>query len=469
MKTLLLSAVVLGASLYAATPEAADAAERRDLAAVKKLASQKTVVNEAQADGTTALHWAAHWNDLEMFNVLLKAGANPKAVNRYGASPLSEASLVGNTAMVDALLKAGADPNTPTSRDGETVLMTAARGGYLEIVKLLVDKGANVNARETFMGQTALMWAAAERHPEVVKFLMEKGADSKVISRDHETKMPRLSAASSVTPMPRGGLTALHFAAREGNIDSAKHLLEAGTDINQLDADGATALIIGTVNKQYTFAKFLIDRGANVNVADVKGRTALYAAIDMRNEDYSATPSRKEFDALPSIELIKILLDKGADPNLALTRPLPGRSGMDSGDTSLEAGATPLMRAARAGDADVMRLLLAKGADPNKLTNQKNNFLLFAAGVGYRDKNTKGTEAQALEAVKVALAQGMDIHYKNARGDTALHGAAGRGADTVVQIPGGAGRQARREELAGLHGARYRYGEERRGAAPGAA
>jgi ankyrin repeat protein len=431
---LLLSAAALSALLPAATPEAADLAERHDLAALRKIANLRSVVNEPQADGTTALHWAAHWNDLEMFHLLLRAGADPKAINRYGASPLSEAALRGNAAMVEALLKAGADPNTLTSRDGETVLMTAARGGNLEVVKALVSRGANVNARENFMGQTALMWAAAERHPEIVKYLLENGADGKVLSRDHETKMPRLSAASSVTPMPRGGLTALQFAAREGDIESARHLLDAGASIDQPDADGASALIIAAINKQYSFAKYLLERGADPNVADVRGRTALYAAIDMRNEDYSAMPSRKEFDPYTSLELIQLLLDRGADPNLALTRALPGRSGMDSGDTALEAGSTPLMRAARAGDVEVMRRLLAKGADPHRTTaQQKNNILTFAAGAGYRDKNTTGTEAGALEAVKLALAQGLDIHYKNARGETALHGAAHRGADSIVE------------------------------------
>jgi serine/threonine-protein phosphatase 6 regulatory ankyrin repeat subunit B len=262
---------------------------------------------------------------------------------------------------------------------------------------------------------------------------MASGADPIVRNHDHETKMPRLSAASSVTPMSRGGLTALHFAAREGDIPTATAMLDAGVDVNLPDVDNTTALTVALMNKMYTFAKFLLDRGADPNIADALGRTALYAAIDMRNQDYSATPGRPAIDPMPSIEIIEALVAKGANPNAPLTARIPGRSGMDSGDTTLGEGATPFMRAARGGDAEVMRLLLANGADPALQTKDGSTAFLFAAGVGYRDKNTSGTEAMALEAVKVALAQGPDINLANSRGETALHGAAGRGADSVVE------------------------------------
>jgi len=432
----LLPLLLLSASLYAAeltAPTAADAAQRRDLAAVRAAVNQRASVNATQPDGTTALHWAAHWNDLDMVKLLLRAGSDPKAVNRFGATPLSEAAQAGGAQIVEALLNAGADPKTLTTHDGESVLMTAARAGHLEVVKLLVTRGADVNARENYRGQTALMWAAAERHPDVVKYLLDHGADWKIRSIDRDNKLPKLSAASSVTPMARGGLTALHFAAREGDIESARWMLDAGADVNQGDIDGTPALTIGLMNKQYSFAKFLLDRGANPNVNDVRGRSPLYSAIDARNEDYSALPSRKGSDSLPDIQIIQALLDHGADPNAALTKSLPGRSCMDSGDTSLDEGTTPLMRAARAGDAEVMRMLLAKGADPKRETHLGNNMLLFAAGVGYRDKNTHGEEAGALEAVKIGLAQGLDLNHKNSRGETALHGAAYRGADSIAR------------------------------------
>jgi uncharacterized protein len=414
--------------------DVADAAQRKDLAALRTLVTKRVDVNAPQADGTTALSWAVHWNDVEAAKLLLRAGANPSTKNRFGASPLSEAAFAGNAELVKALLDAGADAKELTTSDGETVLMTAARAGNVDAVRLLLDRGADVNARERYKGQTALMWAAAERHTDVVKLLLERGADWRVRSFDRETKPPKLSAASSISPIPRGGFTALLFSAREGDIPTARAMLDAGVDINYGDVDNATALIVSIMNKQYTFAKFLIDRGADVTVVDAAGRTALYAITDIRNEDWSTLPNRTSDDPLPTLDIVKALLDRGAKVDEALNRPLPGRSGMDSGDTTLGAGSTPLMRAARAGDAEVMRLLLGHGSDPKLTTKDGNNALMFAAGVGYRDKNTRGSEKDALEALKVAIAAGLDIHQANGKGETALHGAALRGADTIAQF-----------------------------------
>ena len=419
---------------YAAGSDAADAAQRQDRAALRTLVGKRVDVNAPQADGTTALHWAAHWNDAEAVKLLLRAGANAATTNRFGASPLSEAAASGNADLVKALLEAGADGKALSTPDGETVLMTAARAGNLDAVRLLLDAGADVNARERYKGQTPLMWAAAERHSGVVKLLIERGADWRVRSFDRETKPPKLSAASSISPIPRGGFTALLFSAREGDVASARAMLDAGVDINYGDVDSTTALVVAIMNKQYTFAKFLIDRGADVNVVDAAGRTALYAMVDIRNEDWSTLPNRSSDDPLPTLELVTALLDRGATVDVPLTRPLPGRSGMDAGDTTLGAGSTPLMRAARAGDAAVMRLLLQKGADPKLTTKDGNSALMLAAGIGYRDKNTRGLESGALEALKVSIAAGLDIRQVNTRGETALHGAALRGADTIVQF-----------------------------------
>src|SRR5204862_2439983 len=230
---------------------------------------------------------------------------------RYGATPLAEAVVSGSAAMIDSLLKAGASPKTLTTEDGETVLMTAARAGNTDAVKILLDRGADVNAKENYKGQTALMWAASERHADVVKLLLAHGADWKVRSIDRETKPPRLSAASSISPFARGGFTALSFAAREGDIDSAKAMLDGGADINYGDVDNTTALVVGIMNKQFSFAKFLLDRGADVNIVDAGGRTALYAVVDIRNEDWSTLPNRKADDSLPSLELMKELLAHG--------------------------------------------------------------------------------------------------------------------------------------------------------------
>jgi ankyrin repeat protein len=426
--------VTLAGIAYAAGADAANAAQNRDTEALKTLLKQRIDVNAAQPDGTTALHWAAHWNDAEAVNLLLKAGANAKAANRYGATPLSEAVVSGSAAMIEALLNAGASAKTITTQDGETVLMTAARAGNVSAVKLLLAGGADVNAKESYKGQTALMWAAAERHPEVVKLLMAAGADWKVRSVDRETKPPRLSAASSISPIARGGFTALLFSAREGDIDSAKAMLDAGVDINYGDIDNTGALVVALMNKQFTFAKFAIERGANLDQIDAYGRTPVYAAVDIRNEDWSTLPNRKGEDSLTALDILKLMTDRGANLNTPLVKPLPGRSGMDSGDTQLNEGSTPLLRAARSGDATAMRLLLAKGADA-KLTNKDGtNLLLVAAGVGYRDKNTRGTNLEALEAVKVALEAGMDVAAQNSKGETALHGAASRGADPIVQF-----------------------------------
>jgi ankyrin repeat protein len=407
--------------------------QSRDVIALQALMKQHALVNAPQSDGTTALQWAAHWNDAETVNLLIAAGADAKTPNRYGATPLSEAAALGNAKVIEALLKAGADPNTRETSDGETVLMTTARSGNVEAVRALLSHGADVNAKETYRGQTALMWAAAERHADVVKLLLDHGADWKIISSYRETRLPKLSAASSVTPFSRGGFTAFLFTAREGDIETAKAMLDSGMDINQTDIDGTSGLVVSIMNKHYTFAKFLLDRGADPNVTDVKGRAALYAAVDMRNEDWSAMPSRKLDDPYPSPELIKLIMVHGAKLNARLTKNLPGRSGMDAGDTTLDEGTTPLMRAARSGDAASMRLLIAAGADPKLTTKEGDNALMFAAGVGYRDKNTRGTEAEALEALEVSVDQGLDINQANSRGETALHGAASRGADTIVR------------------------------------
>jgi ankyrin repeat protein len=433
MKTLCIL-LLSGLAAFAASSPVADAVQNRDTAALQALLKQHASVNAAQPDGTSALHWAAHWNDSATVGLLLQAGADAKAVNQYGATPLSEAASLGNAAIIEQLLKAGADPNTRTTADGETVLMTSARAGNQDAVKVLLEHGADVNAKEAYRGQTALMWAAAERHAEVVKLLLQHGADWKVQSSFRETKIPKLSTASSISPISRGGLTAFLFAAREGDIATAKAMLDQGVDINQTDVDGTSGLVVSIMNKQYTFAKFLLDRGADPNVMDVKGRGALYAAVDMRNEDWSALPMRKEMDPLPSSELIQAILARHANVNAKLTHNLPGRSGMDYGDVALDEGTTPFMRAARSGDTATMRMLLEAGADPKLVTKDGNNALLFAAGVGYRDKQTQGTEAEALQALQLCIDQGLDLSQANAKGETALHGAANRGSDVLVQF-----------------------------------
>jgi len=441
MKTLklqLLAGLLLAAlpvATYAAgTPALIEAAQSKDRAAVKSLLAQKADAKAFTPDGTTALHWAAHWNDLEMVNALLAAGADPKAVNRYGVTPMAEAAGTNNGAVVERLLKAGVSPNTMATTEGETILMTASRVGNTEAVKILLEHGADPNAKETFKGQTALMWAASEGHADIIRLLLAKGADPKIMSDDRDTTLPKLPAGSPVAPVSRGGLTALSFAARQGQIEAVNALLEGGSNINQKDVDGNSALVLAILNKHYDLAQTLVARGADVNLANKAGRSPLYTAVDLRNEEYSPRPSLKETDKLTALDVIKLLLDKGADVNARLTGTVElHKFAQDQGDKTMGPGATAFLRAARAGDVTTMRLLLAKGADP-KLSNKDGlTPLLAAAGIGWADK-IRGTEADALEAVKLCVELGLDINAVNDRGETAMHGAANRGSNSIVQF-----------------------------------
>jgi ankyrin repeat protein len=428
-------AMGLSAVGYAAgTPPLVEAAQNKDKAAFKTLLAQKADVKAFTPDGTTALHWAAHWNDLEMVNALLAAGADPKVANRYGVTPLAEAaaSSSGGAAVVERLLKAGADANTLTTPEGETVLMTASRVGNVDAVKVLLDHGANPNAKESYKGQTALMWAAAEGHPDVIKLLLAKGADPKILSDDRDTTLPKLPAGSPVAPVSRGGLSALSFAARQGQIEAADALIAGGSDINQKDVDGNTPLVLAILNKHYDLAQTLINKGADVNAANKDGRTPLYTAVEIRNEDWSPRPALKTDDKLTAMDTIKSLLDKGANVNARLTGTVElHKFAQDGGDKSMAAGATAFMRAARSADVETMRLLLAKGADPKLANKDGLTALLTAAGVSWAEK-IRGDEKDALEAVKMCVDLGLDVNAATDRGETALHGAALRGANSIV-------------------------------------
>jgi ankyrin repeat protein len=427
-------ALMAGAVFAASDVRLPDAAMNGDKAAVKAMLKQKIDANSAQPDGTTALHWAAHQNDLELVNALLQSGANVKAANRYGITPLAEAVQKGSAALVEALLKAGADPNTLTTDEGETVLMTASRTGNAEAVKLLLAKGANVNAVEGYRGQTALMWAAAEEHPDIVKVLLAAKADPNLASVDRDTTLPKLPAGSPAAPISRGGLRAIHFAARQGSVESMKALLDAGVDINQGDVDKNSPLLLAILNSHYDLAQVLIDHGAKPNVANKDGRAALLTAVEMRTMDWSPRPFRRDTDKLTATDIIHSLVDHGADVNQQLTASSAiERFAQDHGDKNLAEGATPFMRAARSVDMELMQYLISKGADPKHASKSGLNALLLAAGVGWSEK-IKGTEAQAIDAVKFLLDQGMDLNAITDRGDTVMHGAAMRGADNLVKF-----------------------------------
>jgi ankyrin repeat protein len=402
-------AIVSSVAYAAGSTALVDAAKNRDAQAVRSLLKQHVDVNAAEPDGTTALHWAAHWNDLDTAQSLLRAGANVKTANRYGVTPLSEAAAKGSVALIEALLKAGAAPNTLTTPEGETVLMTAARNGNAEAVKVLLAHKADPNAKEEYRGQTALMWAAAEGHPDILKLLLAAGADYKVRSGDRDATPPKLSNGSPIAPISRGGLTALHFAARQGEVESVRVLREAGADLNQPDSDGNSVLNLAILNTHYELAQFLLDKGANPNVANKDGRAALFMAIDMHDIDWSPRPARKELDKVTSLDVVKSVIAHGGNVNAQLTNPSTiERFAQDHGDKTLAAGATPFMRAARSADVEVMRFLLDHGADPKLANKDGVTALLVAAGVGYTENKVRGTEAQALEAVKLCAELGLD-------------------------------------------------------------
>jgi ankyrin repeat protein len=429
-------AALLSVAAFAATnggTALVDAVKNQDAESVRALLKQHVDVNAAEADGTTPLHWAAHWGDLETVDALLHDGANVTALNRYGATPLSEAVRIGGAPVIEKLLKAGADPNTFVTAQGETVLMKASRDGNVDAVKVLVDHGAEVNTKENFRGQTALMWASAEGHADIVNLLAAHGADLNVRSYDRDTTMPKMEAGTPSAPIARGGLTALLFAARQGEIETARALLDAKADINAVDSDGNNALVLAILNNHFDLTQLLIDRGADPNIAAKNGRTALYSAVEMHDMDWSPRPARKETDTKTSMDIIHALLDHKSNVNAQLTAPAPiQKHAQDMGDKTMAAGATPFTRAARSADIELMHLLLDKGADPKLVGKDNQTALLVAAGVSYND-HIRGTEAEALEAVKLCVSLGLDVNAATDKGETPLHGAAHRGADSITK------------------------------------
>ncbi|PYR47237.1 MAG: hypothetical protein DMF95_16895 [Acidobacteria bacterium] len=479
---LVVSAVAVGA----ARSDVADAVMKGDRAALRTLLQQRADVNAPQADGATALHWAVYRDDLEAAALLIQAGANVTAANREGATPLSLASINGDAAMIDTLLKAGADPNVPVLSHGETALMLAARTGSVEAVRLLLDYGADVDARDTLRGTTALMWAAAQEHPAAVQVLVEYGAD--VGARSNAATLGRsaylaptvLQRAASLGTEGRppgrggagrdrgaagggravrggdsnaaaanqdfdnqdffaprqntngGGLTPLVFAARQGDLESTRILLDAGADVNQVTQYGWTPLLTATHNRSYRLASFLLDKGADPNIANKGGWTPLYLATDNRNIEGGDYPVRKpDMDHLGFIEK---LLKHGANVNARA---------IDSTETRTiftmqwlnEDGATPFVRAAQSGDVTLMRLLLAHGADPKIRTTNNVTALAVAAGIGWVEGVThEWSEKDNLEAVKMCLDLGIDVNTRDGDGRTALHGAAHKGRNAVVQL-----------------------------------
>jgi ankyrin repeat protein len=402
-----------------------DAVQNGDKASIQSLLRQGADVNATTPDGTTALHWAAQRGDVETAQALLRAGANARAANRYGVTPLTEACASPSGPIAGLLLKSGADPNT-VSAEGEPALMTAARAGNLEAVKALVSAGANVNAKDAFRGQTALMWAAGMGRADVVRYLVAHGADLNA----HSDVRYEVGKGGGGLAGQHGGTTALLLAARQGETESVKILVEAGADLNQQDVEGSTALLLSAINTYYDLAAWLLDKGADPNVADKGGRTPLYGVVNLHTLDLSDVPARKELDKLSSMDLIKLLVARHADVNARLKRKVD----IEDGDPTLNAGTTPFVRAARGADLEVMHFLLDHGADPNITLADKTTAIMIISGIGYLEGKSRGTEADAIEAIKLCLSRGADINAANGRGDTALHGAAYRGANEIAKF-----------------------------------
>ena len=449
--------VLCAVTLAAAGSDVADAAMKADKVAVRALLERKADVNAPQLDGATALHWAVWRDDLEMTGMLIRAGANANTANRQGATPLSLASANGNARIIEELLKAGANPNTPLSSFGDTALMMASRTGKPDAVKVLLDHGADVNAKESWGGTTALMWAAAERHSEVAAVLIARGADvngrTMIVPpplrqgdgnmkgyaprdlRPNETPESLVNGTDLNVLTPSGGLTPLMFAAREGDLETARILVEAGADLNIAAGDLSSALGLAILNGFYELASFLVDKGADIHHADVNGCTPLWLAVHVRNHDFS--PGIPWIVTADPLFLIEKLLAAGADPNIRVKAAPPYRkNNASSGSPWLDyAGATAFLRASAAGDVTGMRLLLKYGADPGIPTEDGLTPLGAASGIGYMGGHSREwSRNQRVEAARFLLDLGNSLDAADGTGRTPLHGAAYIGYTELVQL-----------------------------------
>jgi ankyrin repeat protein len=443
----------------AAGGELVDAASDANSALARQLLADGADANEVSEDGTTAVHWAAYHDDVALARDLIEAGATVDVVNEYGSAPLFEAAAIGNPAMIELLIEAGADV-TRANADGQTALMIVARTNKLEAARLLIDAGADVNRAETWREQTPLMWAAAQGQPDMIRLLLERGANPDVRSKANE--WPRqVSAESRRMYRPTGGLSPMLFAAREGCAACVEALLEGGADPDFANPKNVTPLIMALDNAHMDTAKVLIEAGANVNKWDWWGRNALWAAVDQNRIPAGGRADRRTADATLPIDIIDLLLDRGANPDLQLKLPPPYRSIVDDRgcDSMLTTGMTPLLLAAKTFDAEAMRPLLAAGANFN-LPNQSGVLpIAAAAGLGSSSCDPRGygggiphyetadVEQASIAALQVLIDAGADVNAQGpavsstgarfggrSSGQTALHGAINWGWTDVIRF-----------------------------------
>src|SRR6266545_3875823 len=476
-----LGALCLSALIHAAAPATSvvEAAMQGNKEAVRALLKQGADVNSALGDGMTALHWAVQKGDIELAQTLLYAGANVKATTRIGAyTPLLIASKNGNAAMIETLIGGGADPNMATS-NGTTPLMFAAQAGSPAAVKMLIDRAADVNAKEKVKGETALTFAAAYGRADVIRVLTARGADLKGRGRGfNPNAKPGIDRQYNFTELVAywGGLAPMHLAARQGEIEAVKALIEAGADVDQPTVgDKSTPMLVATINGHFDLAKLLLDKGANPKAAQHNGVTPLYAALNCQWAAKALYPQPRAFEQQHTsyLELMKALLDKGADPDARLTKKVWyaqydfDQSGVD------EAGTTPFWRAAYASDVDAMKLLVSYGADTNipsmrmpgrvrtgdvgeRAVQDVSGVppipvggpavppLLAASGQGYGEGFAANHHRYApggmLAAVKYLVEElHADVNSRDHEGNTALHNAAARGDNEMIQYLVGKG------------------------------
>ncbi len=450
-----IAVLLAGASMLAAadsTTTLLDAAESGDHTAAMRLIGPKgTNVNVTGADGSTAIMYAAANNDLELVRALIKAGANVKLKNQFGTSALTEAAIIGSAPIIDALLKAGADPNFKNP-NGETPLMAAARSGKLDAAKALLDAGADINAKETWGGQSALMWAAAQSQAPMVKFLASKDA-----SLNDHGKVNQWERKIIAEPRPKdlnkGGFSALHYAAREGCVACVQNLLDAHADPDSEDPDRETPLLLALENMHFDTAAVLVKGGADLDKWDLFGRSPVYMAADVSTLPMKGNGARAVLpspDKLTAVDVGRMMLEHGANPNIQLKRRPPYRDVPQDrgGDGMLAQGATPLLRAARGGDDKFVALLLEYKALIDLPSKEGITPLMAAAGVDYGARVTRGrnrTDEGVLATMDLLVKSGANLNARSLV-DRAAGGRGGRGgappAAVAPAAPGTAGYSA---------------------------